>query len=78
MRIPKKKKIKHHYLSAVNIYIHTKIKYVPGIIGPICSERTVGPRAQSLLTGSHETEMKNPMSSSESIYEAAAAPMISL
>lgn len=31
---------------------------IPGIIGPTCSERTIGPRAQSLRTGSQDTDMK--------------------
>lgn len=51
---------------------------VPGTIGPICSERKIGPRAQSLRTGSHDTEMKRPMSPIESVYEEVEAPLISL
>ena len=51
---------------------------VPGKMGPICSERTVGPRAQSLLIGSHNTEIKKPMSPSESMYEEVEALLISL
>ena len=54
-----------------------KSSHLPGIIGPICSDRTVGPQAQSLLTGSHDTEIKKPMSSIESVYEAVVAPRIS-
>lgn len=46
-------------------------------MGPICSDRTIGPRAQSLRTGSHETEIKEPMSSIEGIYDASVAPAIS-
>lgn len=48
------------------------------MIGPICSERTIGPRAQSARIGSHDTETKKPMSQSESMYEEAEAPLISL
>lgn len=48
------------------------------MIGPICSERTIGPRAQSLRMGSHETETKKPMSSNDNIYDEAVAPLISL
>lgn len=51
---------------------------LPGTIGPICSERTIGPRAQSLRMGSQETEMKKPISSTESICDEEVAPLISL
>lgn len=51
---------------------------LPGKTGPICSERIIGPRAKSLLTGSHETDTKNPMSSNDRLYEASVAPTISL
>lgn len=47
------------------------------MIGPICSERTIGPQAQSLLTGSHETETKKPMSSSDSMYDDIVLHLIS-
>jgi hypothetical protein len=38
----------------------------------------MGPRAQSLRTGSQETEIKKPISSIEGIYDAVVAPIISL
>jgi hypothetical protein len=56
----------------------TEINPTPGIIGPICSESTIGPRAQSLLTGSQETETKQLMSSTKSTYDAVVAPRISI
>ncbi|KAK7338531.1 hypothetical protein VNO77_19144 [Canavalia gladiata] len=38
----------------------------------------MGQRTQSLQTGSHETEIKKPMSSIEGIYDAVVAPIISV
>lgn len=55
-----------------------EINPIPGTIGPICSESTIGPRAQSLLTGSQETETKKPMSSTKSMYDEVVAPRISI
>lgn len=50
---------------------------VPGTIGPTCSERTIGPLAQSLRMGSQETDMKKPISSTESICDEEVASLIS-
>lgn len=46
-------------------------------MGPNCSESTTGPRAQSLLMGSQDTDIKHPISSTESVYDAETAPLIS-
>lgn len=51
---------------------------VPGKIGPMCSESITGPRAQSLLMGSHETDTRNPISLHVRVYDAVVAPSISL
>lgn len=64
--------------GSIKIFVTRYQLYIPGTIGPICSERTIGPRAQSLLTGSQETEIKKPMSSIDSIYDAVVAPRTSI
>lgn len=51
---------------------------IPGTIGPMYSEMTIGPRAKSLLTGSHETDMRKPISLIVMVYDEVVTPPISL
>lgn len=47
-------------------------------MGPICSESITGPLAQSILTGSHETDTRNPISLHDKVYDPVVAPLISV
>lgn len=51
---------------------------IPATTGPTCSEITIGPRAQSFRTGSQDTDIKNPISSIESLYEEVISSLTSM
>lgn len=51
---------------------------LPGTIGPTCLETIIGPRAPSLRIGSQDTDIKESMSSTESMYDEVVALLTSL
>lgn len=51
---------------------------LPGNIGPIGLETIIGPQAPSLRIGSQDTDIKESMSSTESMYDEVVPLLTSL